>query len=129
MGTAFNRNSRRSIPNSSHKSHHEYSVNDKNKSGQTWLQKHSIYVVLAVSVFMWAVSQRFYRLVYDIQTAPHPDFVSIKTKCSESARGGLGPDQTGDCTQQIYRLVDYCHEDVGKVSGDEARDNEDKYKL
>ena len=102
---------------------------DKNKSGQTWLQKHAIYVVLAVSVFMWAVSQRVYRHVYDIQTAPHPDFVSITTKCSKSARGGLGPDQTGDCTQQIYRLVDYCHEDVGKISGDESRDNENKYKL
>ena len=81
-----------------------------------------------MSVFLWAVSQRVYRHLYEIQAEAPAAFVSIKTKCGKSARGGLGPDQTGDCTQQIYRLMDYCHEDVGMMGGDEAR-VKDKFEL
>lgn len=129
MGTALNRNSGRNAPKSPHKNYLDDILYDKNHSGRTWLQKHIVYVMIVVSVFLWAVSQRIYRHLYETQATPHAAFVSIKTKCSESARGGLGPDQTGDCTQHIYRLVDYCHEDVGKVSGDEAHVKDDKYEL
>ena len=87
--------------------------------GKHFFQKHSVYLVFCALVMAWALSTRLRQFVLDRESAEPNKVLSIKTRCQE-LRGGLGPDDVGGCTKKVTRLLHYCHEEVGKVDGDEG---------
>lgn len=111
-----------------------YNADDRNRQDgkrKSWWERHIVYLVVLAMVLAWALSTRLRQYVYDREGLEPNKVLSIKTRCQE-LRGGLGPDDVSGCNHQVTRLLGYCHENVGLVSGDEGvqvESNGDNFEL